>query len=460
MEAEFTSPLLLPRLAAQARRRHADVLQASPAGWRSDVDDAARRALLDWTGVCLGARQEAQARITALTARGWSSAGRASLLTGGTAAPMVAAWVNATLSHVLDYDDTHVDSILHGSGPVWAALLALGQQHDIAEQRLLAAFSVGVQAGARLGMKGLGEQLTRHGWHATPVLGPIAAALAGALALDLPDVQVAHAMSLAATQAGGLTASFGAMAKPLHAGGAARHAVTAVELAARGCEGSLSILDRPGGLFQTLLQDPALDVGNCTLEGEWEVTRNSFKPYASCQLTHASIDAARALASRIAPSGIARVVVHAHPLALKVAGRAQPSNSNEAKFSLPFCVALGLSGGKAGASEFLPARIRDASLQTLASRVSLQADETATRSSARIEIQPLQGAVLEHAVASCYGSVDHPMRWDDLRAKFLDLARPVLAGRAEALADELSRFGEPGSLARITHTFHSAGDLA
>lgn len=460
MAAESTSTLLLPQLAAQARRRHAELLQAEPAGRRTDVDDAARRALLDWTGVCLGARQEAQARITALTARGWSSAGRARLLTGGTAAPMVAAWVNATLSHVLDYDDTHVDSILHGSGPVWAVLLALGQQHGIGEQRLLAAFSVGVQAGARLGMNGLGERLTRLGWHATPVLGPIAAAVAGGLALDLREEQIAHGMALAATQAGGLTASFGAMAKPLHAGAAAQHAVIAVELAARGCEGALSVLDRPGGLFQTLLQDPALDVGGCTLEGEWEVARNSFKPYASCQLTHAGIDAARALADRVAPEDIERVVVQAHPLALKVAGRNAPTNSNEAKFSLPYCVALGLSGGKGGASDFLPERVRDASLQALAARVALQPDETATRSSARIQVQPRQGPALAHAVGSCYGSVDHPMRWDDLRAKFLELALPALGSRAEALADELARFGAPGSLARITQALQFAGDVA
>lgn len=460
MATGSTSTLLLPRLAAQAQARHAELMHAAPAGWRSHVDDAASRALLDWTGVCLGARQEAQARITALTARGWSSAGRASLLTGGTAAPAVAAWVNATLSHVLDYDDTHVDSILHGSGPVWAVLLALGQQHGIEEQRLLAAFSVGIQTGARLGMNGLGERLTRHGWHATPVLGPIAAAVAGALALDLREDQLAHAMALAATQAGGLTASFGAMAKPLHAGGAALHAVTAVELAARGCEGALSVLDRPGGLFQTLLQDPALDLSGCTLDNDWEVARNSFKPYASCQLTHAGIDAARALAGRINPQDIEQVVVHAHPLALKVAGRSQPSNSNEAKFSLPYCVALGLSGFKAGASDFQPERIRDASLQALASRVALQPDETATRSSARIRVQPRQGPALEQTVASCYGSVDHPMHWDDLRIKFLDLARPVLGGRAQALADELARFGAPASLARITKAFQSIGDVA
>lgn len=460
MGAEVTNTLLLPRLAVQARQRFAELLRADAPGWRSEVDDAARRALLDWTGVCLGARQQAQARIAALTARGWSSAGRARLLTGGTAAPMVAAWVNATLSHVLDYDDTHVESILHGSGPLWAVLLALGQQHGIGEQRLLAAFSVGMQAGARLGMNGLGERLTRHGWHATPVLGPIAAALAGALALDLPEDQIAHAMALAATQAGGLTASFGAMAKPMHAGTAAQHAVIAVELAARGCEGALRVLDRPGGLFQTLLQDPLLDLGGCMLEGDWEVMRNSFKPYASCQLTHASIDAARALAGRVAPQDIERVVVHAHPLALEVAGRILPTNGNEAKFSLPYCVALGLSGGKGGVSDFLPERVRDASLQALAARVSLQQDENATRSSARIEVRLSQGRALEHAVASCYGSVDQPMRWEDLRAKFLDLARPALADRAQALADELARFGAPGSLARITQALQFAGDLA
>lgn len=452
--------LLLPRLASQAVQAHAGLLADTQSAERHAVDDASRRALLDWAGVCLGARRTAQGRITAAAAQAWSSLGRARLLTGRAAAPAVAAWANGTLSHVLDYDDTHVDSILHGSGPIWAVLLALGQQHELAEDRLLAAFAVGLQLGARLGMNGLGERLTRQGWHATPTLGPIAAAAAGGLALALPQEQLAHAMALAATSAGALTASFGTMAKPLHAGTAAMDAVRAVQLAAQGCEGALSVLDGPGGLFQTLLQDPSLDLSGCVLTGAWEVTRNSFKPYASCQLTHAAIDAARVLSGRMAPADVAVVRVFAHPLALKVAGLAQPATPNEAKFSLPYCVALALSGGQGGASDFEAARLQDPFLMALAARVLLQADDGATRSSARVQIEDRQGRALDHQVAHCYGSVERPMTWRDLRAKFLDLALPELGEQASPLADALSGFGGPGSLARITQHFELAGDVA
>ncbi|WP_059414322.1 MmgE/PrpD family protein [Cupriavidus basilensis] len=449
-------PLLLPRIAGDAQRKFDQLLGAD--GLPPEVLHAARNSLLDWLGVCLGARRDPQAVVITNTARLWSSHGAAWWLSGGRSAAPVAAWVNGSLSHVLDYDDTHVDAILHGSGPLWATLLALGQQYRLPENRLIAAFAVGLQTGARLGMQGRGERLTAHGWHVTPVLGRIAAALAGALALRLDASKASHAVALAATQAGGLAASFGTPAKPLHAGYAALDAVMSVELASQGCEGAPGVLDGPRGLLQSLLQDEALAI-DVDLDGAWEISRISFKPYASCQLTHAAIDAARALHASLDTDGVEQVIAYVHPLAIRIAGSADAHTATQAKFSLPYCIALGLAGHTGRASDFERTRLGDPTVQALSQRVALVPDPAATRSSARLELHAASGRTLEHAVTAGYGSVAWPMRWNDLRAKFLDLAEPVLGAHAASLADAVAGFGRASSLDAITSLI-GQGDMA
>lgn len=410
--------------------------------------DDARKCLVDWFAVCIGAARQPEARALRAALAGKGRAG-ATLLGGGCAAPADAALFNGALSHVLDFDDTHVPSILHGSGPLWAALLAAGETAGIGERRLLEAFVAGFQVGARLGGNGRGEGLTRQGWHVTPVVGRIAAAAALARARGLSAGTAAHALALAASQAGGLTASFGSMAKPLNAGRAASDAVLAAELAAHGFEGPLGILDGEGGLLPTLLQDPGAAFGldlDALRALPWEVSQNSFKPYASCQLTHAAIDAARELAGHGPADRVQCLRAHVHPLAIKVAGRETAATPNEAKFSLRFCIALALAGHACGMDDFSPQRLADVSLHALAARVELHVQPGGTRRSARLQRIDRDGVAHEADVDSAFGNPDNPMGWDDLRAKFRALASHWPASDAARLLDCLEGFGAPGSL--------------
>ncbi|ARP81250.1 hypothetical protein CAL12_10635 [Bordetella genomosp. 8] len=431
--------------------------------------DQARQCLVDWFAVGIGASREPEAAAVAkaLRARQAGRVGRvedtdaATLLTGGQASAADAALGNGVLSHILDFDDTHVPSILHGSGPVWAALLAVGETQRIPEDRLLAAFVIGFQAGTRLGNHGLGERLTRQGWHATPTLGRIAAATAVSHARGFDRIKAAHAIALAVSQATGYTRSFGTMAKPLNAGRAASDAVLAADLADAAVQGPLDILDGPDGLLQTMLQDRDLTLDHMAqdlLEPPWEVGRNSFKPYASCQLTHGAIDAARALSSRIVPGRIRRVQAHIHPLAIRIAGRASAQTPTEAKFSLRFCIALGLGGHACTMKDFGDARISDAALQALAARVELFPDAHATRTSARLVVVDDDGREFSESVTHAFGSIENPMGWETLEHKFFELVQDrFTVAQSRALFDKLSRFGEPGGLAACMRLVATAG---
>jgi len=409
---------------------------------------AARCCLLDWLGVSLAAVVEPEARILARVAAGWRSGGDARLLSGGLAAPAVAALVNGGLSHALDFDDTHIPSVMHGSGPLWAALLAVGGARRLPPQRLLAAFAAGFQVGAALGGEGVGVRLTSQGWHATPVLGRIGAAAALAHALELDAVRTAHALALAATGAGGLNASFGSMAKPLHAGQAAMGAVIATELAEAGYEGAAAVFEAPGGLFPTLLQDAGLALAPA-LDGRSALLDNSFKPYAACQLTHAALDAARAAAISVAPAQMGALRVFVHPLAARVAARQVPATATEARFSLAWCIALGLHGHAATPQDFAPARLAEPALQALAAKVQVVADKGEARTSARLEIELNDGRLHLERVEHAFGSPGRPMDWPALEQKFRTLTAHLPAEVAGELLAAAGGFGAPDSLRRL-----------
>src|SRR4051794_34352876 len=143
-----------------------------------EVADMARLCLADWLGVAIGAREEPAGGIVRGTVADWRSARNSTVLFGGTGAAPFAALANGTLAHCLDFDDTYVRAITHTSAPVWAAVLALGEEIGADQSVMLAAFVTGFEIAARIG-DGLGEPVSARGWHGTGVfgrLGPPAAA--------------------------------------------------------------------------------------------------------------------------------------------------------------------------------------------------------------------------------------------------------------------------------------------
>ena len=253
-----------------------------------EIANAAKLCLADWVSVALGAAVEPAGQIVRDVAKAWRSEGKSALLLGGRAAAPMAALVNGTLAHCLDFDDTYVDSITHTSAPVWAATLALGTEVGASEEELLRAFVTGFEVVTRVG-HGLGKELTARGWHGTGVFGRVGAAAAGAAVLGLDAERAVNAIALGATQAGGFVASFGTMAKPFHAGKAAMDGVLAAQLAAAGMTGAAGLFEAGGGMDNALVQDGGAALAPVEF-GEWRILRNSFKPYAACHLIHPAIE--------------------------------------------------------------------------------------------------------------------------------------------------------------------------
>jgi 2-methylcitrate dehydratase PrpD len=317
---------------------------------------------------------------------------------------------------------------------VWAATLALGEALDRSEDDILRAFVAGFEVSARVG-SGLGPALTSRGFHATGSFGRIGAAAASAALLALDEDQIGHALGVAATQASGLGASFGTMAKPFHAGKAAMDGVLSAQLAADDFRGAPWILSASGGLDRAMIQDGSVKLGFDTSR-PWQILHNSFKPYAACHLVHPSVDAGRKLG--IDPSSIRGGRVFVSPLAMQITGGAsgEPATPLAAKFDLRYCLALALHGHTLSAADFMEPWKLDPAIAATAVKLAPAADPNVGYAAARVEVDLPDGGMRTAEIATAKGHPANPMTWEDMRAKFEGLVARRLgnAGTAELLA--------------------------
>jgi 2-methylcitrate dehydratase PrpD len=422
-----------------------------------DVLDTARHCLADWLGVALGATQEPAARVVQQTSAEWNSSGRATVLLGGSTAAPMAALCNGTLAHCLDFDDTYVKGITHVSAPVWAATAALGEELGASEHDMLIAFVAGFETAARAGY-GLGELVTARGWHGTGVFGRIGAAAAAAALLRLDEERCMHALGAAATQASGLTASFGTMAKPFHAGKAAMDGVIAAQLAAKGFRAAEGLLESNAGLDRALIQDGSGSIRAADFSS-WEILQNSFKPYAACHLTHPIVDAAKEIRAR-RPDAAQATLIRAQvgALAKQVTGdkSGTPATGLEGKFDLKYCVALALHGRTLSAVDFREPLRREPEVEATASRVEVEADSGYGFASARLQLGWKPGDTVAAEVPVAKGHPGNPISWSDMHDKFTGLIDERMRERAEGLFARLREFGRSPK----PDILHAAAEIA
>jgi 2-methylcitrate dehydratase PrpD len=430
---------------------NADTASAFITGTRSRrlsgvVSEAARMCLIDWFGVAIAARDEGAAQV--LHKIGESRGrGDAKVLFGESTDAATAAMINGTMAHCLDFDDTHVGSLAHLSGPTWAATLAVGTALNAEPSEMLQAFVTGFEVGARIGADGFGEALNKRTLHSTGFCGCFAAAAAACVLYNLDRQQVRNALGAAATQAAGLTGSFGTMSKPFHAGKAAFNGVLSAQLAEAGFASATNLIEGQNGLSAALIQDGSRALAQMRFEdNDWEILRNTFKPYASCLLTHPVIDAARKLRPEIAGRPIEAVVVNVHPMAVQLAGKANPTTPLEGKFSTAYCAALALNGYAAAAVDFSPERLRDRSVRNLLPRVRLNVVPQMAKTAASMTVRFVDGTRLAAETPLALGNPGNPMQWADMEQKFLGLVEPILGSASASMLRHLRRFDRPSDV--------------
>lgn len=408
-----------------------------------DVTQMAKRALLDFLGVALAGASMPMVRICASYFSALGGRPEASVIASPECLPAIhAATINGVLGHALDMDDGHRSAAGHPGVVTLPAALAAAEQVGASGQELLRATVFGYEVFVRIASAMNPAHLNR-GFHTTATVGPFAAALAAGLLKGLDRDRLVSALGLAGLQGAGLMEVFhdGAMAKPFQTARASAAGLLAAELAERGAEGPRTILEGEQGFLQAMAGP--VDAGRLVagLGQDWAIGGIYFKQHAACRHTHAAIDAADALRRehRIAPEQVDRVVVRTYAVADRLCGRAGlPSGPSEAKFSLPFTVALGFVFGHGRASCFTPELVADARLRALAARVTVAVDPELDRGyperrPAVLEVSTTDGRHLRIETPIARGEPELPLSREELEAKFLDNARATIP-EARALA--------------------------
>jgi len=410
------------------------------------VIEAARLCLCDWIGVGIGARNEAAGAIVRQTVQNMGAQGASSVLFGHPTTPALAALANGTLAHCLDFDDTHIGANTHTSAPVWAATIAMAEALEASEMRMLQAFVTGFEVSARVG-HGMGQTATDRGLHGTGIFGRIGAAAAAAALLELDETQSQHALAAAATQSAGLTASFGTMAKPYHAGKAAMDGVLSAQLSANGFLAAPNVLEAGGGLDTAVVQDGAVQLAPVDFS-RWEILRNSFKPYAACHLTHPAIDAARS--ANVSLSDVVSALLRVSPLAQKITGGTdgRPATPLAAKFDLKYCTAMALDARALSARDFEEPWKLEPEMEEATARIETRGEADIGYASAILELTTRSGPQqIEIDVAK--GHPGNPMGWDEMGEKFEGLVARDLGGSWTETFGQLRNFGEEGSFRAV-----------
>lgn len=437
-----------------------------------DVADDVVHRILDTVGNCLAGRAESaggdapDAAVLRMVT-GWGGTPEAGVIGSGERLPAPsAALANGTFAHLLDFDDTHLPSVLHPSANVVPAALAAAEAGGAGTRELLAATAAGIEVANRLGMASylpdLGNSVFfEKGLHATSICGTLGAATAAGLLHGLDAPALASALGIAASMGAGLIEAnrTGGSVKRIHCGWAAHSGVTAAALAAAGVTGPPTVLEGRFGFFNAYL-DGAYDA-DALLDGlgdRWELLRTVYKPYPSNHFTHPGIDCALALraagltAEDVAHAelGVAAPVLRtiAEPRAHKV----RPESGYHAKFSGPYTVARALLGGGGlglHLDDFTDDKAADPRLRALAERIDVVADERATRLfptafAAVLRVTTRSGAALEHRVDSSRGGPGSPLSRTDVLHKFrLNAARMLSAEHTGRLVDAFAEMAEP-----------------
>lgn len=348
------------------------------------------------------------------------------------AAPRDAAMANGVLIHGLDYDDTHLQAIVHPTAAVLPAVLAVAEDRGLSGQEALTAFCIGMEVCIRLGAAVKGG-FHHTGFHATGVLAHFSSTLAaGHLMGATPDDHV-NAFGIAASTASGVQVFLeeGAWTKRLHPGWAAAGGITAATLARHGFTGPTRALEGRFGLFDTHLHEHAKEVDTTFLtEGlgeSWMTADTALKPYPVCHFIHGAADAALTLHPRLDGAEIASVEIALPQDTLKIVAepidhKRTARNEYEAKFSAPFVVASTLLRGRFGLPDLTDQAIADPEVQALASRCSCHADPLSQFPeyfSGGVRVTLADGQVMEAHVPVNSGAGDRKLTLDEATEKFL-----------------------------------------
>ncbi|OWY79912.1 MmgE/PrpD family protein [Rhodococcus sp. BUPNP1] len=434
---------------------------------RDEHEDLLGRILVDTVGSALASAHEPAERILQNWAAAEGTSGRATVwTTGRTASAATAALLNGTAGHQLDYDDISPSMPIHPSTVIVPALLAVAEQRGTDTRRLVQAYDVGAAV-----FRAVADLLPQHvhyarGWHTTSTVGRLAAVAAVARLVEMSSEHTAHALGIVASMAAGSRPNFGSMTKPLHAGLAARDAVTAVDLAEAGFTANPRELEADAGFFDRYGDPELAPLGDPdeTLAERLEYWLDAWptdwgiKRYPACYGTHRSIDASLALRERIAGAPIREVRITVHPRGTRALVAFPPTSATAAKFSAEYAVSVALQRGAVVLADFTEDAFAEPETIRLMNAVSITESAeppagapTFAGGYSVVEVVTEDGARHTERVDITRGDGRNPLSDEELRDKFDDCCATggLTAEAASTLHTALVASARGGALQQV-----------
>lgn len=413
------------------------------------VIEKVKMLTLDTVGVALGSSTLEFGVATRRLVNAWGSSGRASMVGEPTSVPPhAAAFANGVLAHGQDFDDTHTESVTHPSSCIVPAVLAMAEARGKTGRDAIVTIAAGLETMIRLALPAR-NQFHLHGFHTTSITGTFASAVCAALMEELPEEAAVNAMGIAGSFTSGLLECVpaGADSKRLHAGWAAMSGIIAAELAKLGMTGPSSVLEGKLGLFNSFVRGEPIDHSEILNDyaQDWLLLDTRPKLYPCCHYLQSFIDCALQLRSHVDLEHIK--AIHCKVAAGSVnmicepwAAKQSPRNTYEAKFSLPFAIAIALADGHANTENISVEHAMRPEISRIMSSVSYEVapafDVKDMPGEIRIELK--DGTFLEHAQPAVRGDRNNPISPEEILKKFHDnLAKTPYASRATLIAERI-----------------------
>jgi 2-methylcitrate dehydratase PrpD len=447
------------------------VVASRPGDIPKDVAHLGKRSVLDGIGLALAGAASECAHIAHryLEALGIATDKGSTVIGSALRLPArFAAFANGLAIHADDYDDTQLavakdrvyGLLTHPTAPALPPVLALAERDRRSGADLMLAYQVGVEVECKVAEAILPRHY-QHGFHSTATCGSIGAAAGAARLLGLDRDATRRALSIGATQAGGLRENFGTMTKPFHAGRAAENGVVAAEIAALGFTASANGLEADRGFFRAAGGGFSAEMIDGKLGRPWTFHSPgvSIKPHPSGSLTHPGMAVMMELilAHDIKPHRVKRVTVgtnHNMPNALI---HHRPANELQAKFSMEFCMAILLLERKGGLEQFTDAVVNRADVQAMIGKIHFGVNAEAEaagfdKMTTLIEVELDDGKLIRGRADFGKGSPANPMTDAELAEKFRQCAAwgGLGAEQAKAVLDLVWKIEELRDVNELT----------
>jgi 2-methylcitrate dehydratase PrpD len=338
-----------------------------------------------------------------------------------------AALFNGSLGNIFELDDLHRAAIVHPADTIMAAALAVAQREKVSPHAFLDSVVRGYEMAIRIGLLA-GTQHYQH-WYSTATCGVFGAATACASLLQLNAHQAANALAQAGMQASGvwqcrLEPGF---SKQLATGRSAQSGVLAADLASAGLEGPRHILEGPHGWLAATNSMPTMKHAMAVLTPEagspWLIHEVSFKPWPVCRHVHPAIACAIQLHKKIGPvDEIVRIEISTYQTALDFANQPQPSNSQEARFSLQHGVAVALLRGDFWLDDTQPEALNLPQLVRLRQQTQVRAHKNWNAAypahyGAKLSVWLRNGKCIEASLTDAPGDPENPLSTSEIVEK-------------------------------------------